>query len=470
MTRRPAAVRVLCAASLLGALLLVASLASGATRRPAGAPGTWTVVGSGIRTVSGQIGTARTADGVLHVVWSRGGPGTPWELLDTTVSPAGKVSAPRSIVSGWSRIDDVDATAFDGKPLAAVFAGTKTDRTSDPTEGLNLATYDGSGWTVGSAAIYAKDFASSSVPSIGYTGRGDLVQAWSGGGQVYYHVGVDPNVRAQGLGPGGNVKLAGSNAGVVAASMPDAFTLAWCRSDGQAGLWSAELGGENLTHGAVRLRGSETTRCPAAARTALARQQHAVNASIAGSVAAERSVGFWYNAAQPPENVAGGSAIKQQVAIASAPDGSMWVGWRDATRDRLRFRRTDHGSDYFGAVVSVPLPPGQDSVYTLDLSAQDDRLDIVARATKGSAVTLFHTQTFPGLTVRATAKNGRVTVTVLDAASPVPGSTVRVGGRVLHTDAKGQVTTTLPKGTYRVVASKPKYVGATTSVRVAAPR
>jgi len=52
-------------------------VAAATTNARSGAPGAWSVVGSGIRTVSGQIGTARTPDGVLHVIWSRGGAGTP---------------------------------------------------------------------------------------------------------------------------------------------------------------------------------------------------------------------------------------------------------------------------------------------------------------------------------------------------------------------------------------------------------
>lgn len=467
MTRRLFPVRVLCAGALLGALLLVAGLASGATRQAVGAPGTWTLAGSGIRTVSGQIGTARTADGILHIVWSRGGAGKPWELLETTVSPGGKVSASRTIISGWSRIDDVSATTFQGKPLTAVFAGTKTDKTGDPTEGLNLATNEGGGWTVGSAAIYTRDFASSSVPSIGYPRRGDLVEAWSANGRVVVHVGYDPNVPAQVIAPGQNVKVSGWTQPGPGQDSLGQVTVAWCRSDGQPGLWADEVGGDNVFT-PTRLKGSETTRCPAAARTALARREDAINASLAGSVGSERTIRLWYNSTQEPTLVAGGHGIKQQVAIASDPIGKMWVGWRDATTNRLRFRRSD-GSTTFGAVVSVRIPPSQDAVYTLDLSAQGDRLDIVARTTKGSAVSLFHTQVFPGLTVAATSKDGRVTVKVTDAGQPVAGATVRVGGRVLRTGDDGQASATLPKGVYKVVASKAKYVGATTSVRVAAP-
>ena len=76
-----------------------------------------------------------------------------------------------TIVSGWSRIDDVDATVTKGKPLTIAFTGTKTDTTGDPTNGLNVATKNGS-WTVGAAAVYSTDLVGSSVPAIGYSAAG----------------------------------------------------------------------------------------------------------------------------------------------------------------------------------------------------------------------------------------------------------------------------------------------------------
>jgi hypothetical protein len=97
------------------------------------------------------------------------------------------------------------------------------------------------------------------------------------------------------------------------------------------------------------------------------------------------------------------------------------VGWRDADSGRLQFRRSSF-PDYkhWGAVVSTAIPTSEDAVYTLDLSAQTDRVDVIVRTTKGSAVSLFHTQMFPGLTVEATSKAGQVTVHVTDAGDPRP--------------------------------------------------
>jgi len=453
------ATALLCSAVALS--VVCSMVASGATASRAGAPGSWSLVGSGIRSLSGQSGIARTPDGVLHVLWSRGGAGTPYALFETRVSPAGQASAARAIVSGWSRIDDVAAAAFKGRPLSVVFTGTKTDTTGDPADGLNLATSSGSGWTVASAAIYKTDFAGSSVPSIGFTRSGTLVQAWSGNGEVLAHVGIDPNVPTRKIGKGGNVTLLGWNEAGKPVSERERVLVAWCG----AGLHAVEFASDTPSP-LRRLAGSESTRSPAASRTAYTRNPEGVdNSSAAASVNSERSVRFWYNAVAQPTEVAGGSGIKQQVAVAADPEGRVWVGWRDADTGQLRLRRSN-GSDTFGAVVSTAIPASQDSVYNLDLAAQDDRVDVIARTTKGSAVSLFHTQMFPGLSVEATSKGGRVTVLVSDAGVPVAGSNVSVGGQLLHTGPGGRVATELPSGNYDITAAKNKYVGATTHVRV----
>src|SRR3954454_3678887 len=284
---RRSVLALLCATALLGGLLLLATVASGTTSMRAGAPGTWSLLGSGIRTVSGQIGTARTADGVLHVIWSRGGAGTPYGLFETAVTPAGKVSAAQTIVSGWARIDDVDATVTKGKPLTIGFTGTKTDTTGDPTNGLTLATKNGS-WTVGAAAVYSTDLVGSSVPAIGYSTTGQPVQAWSAGGKITVHVGTDPAKPARSFGEvGGNVVLTQQVAiGTTPNSANDSTGIGW---GGDAGIFwgvAAVSPDPKIGFKGQVPPGSSTTRCPAAARTNLI-LGHAGGFFAAASVAAE---------------------------------------------------------------------------------------------------------------------------------------------------------------------------------------
>jgi hypothetical protein len=423
MLNHPSATRVrLCAAALLFSAALLSAVystvaASGATSSRTGAPGSWSLVGSGMRSVSGQIGTARTADHVLHVIWSRGSAGAPEELRETTISPAGKVASPTVIVSGWSRIDDVAATSATGKPLTVVFTGTKTDTTGDPTNGLNLATKSGSVWTVGTSAIYQANFASSSVPAVGYGRLGSFQQAWSADGDIVVHAGIDPTQSAVSYGKGSNVSLEQSS--YADGNGADSGGVAWCSSGAKPGIyWHTVWPGLPSSAYPLQLMpGSETTRCPAASRTAVA------DVYTAASVASERTVRVWEvnGLTVGSSDAATGPGIKQQIALARDLHGRVWVGWRDADSGRLQFRRSSF-PDYkhWGAVVSTAIPTSEDAVYTLDLSAQTDRVDVIVRTTKGSAVSLFHTQMFPGLTVEATSKAGQVTVHVTDAGDPRP--------------------------------------------------
>jgi hypothetical protein len=456
---------LLCAIALLGGLLLLATVASGATSMRAGAPGTWSLLGSGMRTVSGQIGTARTSDGVLHVIWSRGGAGTPYALFETAVTPAGKVSPAQTIVSGWSRIDDVDATVTKGEPLTIGFTGTKTDKTGDPTNGLTLATKNGS-WTVGAAAVYSTDLVGSSVPAIGYSTRGQPIQAWSAGGKLTVHVGIDPAQPARSFGEvGGNVVLTQQVAiGTTPNPANDSTGIGWC---GDAGIFwgvAAVTPDPKIGLRGQVLPGSSTTRCPAAARTNLI-LGHDGGFFAAASVAAERKVLVWHIGDQPM-TAAAGTGIKQQIALGSDPVSRLWIAWRDTNSNRLLLRRSNRSANGWGAVVSTKLPPSQDSLYQLTIDGQKDRADVIARTTKGSAVSLFHTQMWPGLSVEASNKAGLVTVSVTDAGEAVPGVTVRIGGHSLRANERGQASLKLQAGTYRVAASKTKYVSANTSVRV----
>jgi hypothetical protein len=76
---------------------------------------------------------------------------------------------------------------------------------------------------------------------------------------------------------------------------------------------------------------------------------------------------------------------------------------------------------------------------------------------------------WPGLTVKATSKAGRVTVAVTAAGDPVPGSSVLVGSHRLRTNADGEATIVLSPGSYKVSASKLHYGSANSSIRTRVP-
>jgi hypothetical protein len=413
-----------------------------------------------MRSISGRIGVARTSDGVLHIVWSRGGAGTAWALFDTAVTPAGNVAAPKVIASGWSRIDDPAVVAH-GRALTVVFPGVKTDKTGDPTDGLDSATNSGGGWSVRAAAIDASDFAGSPVPALAQTTDAKLVQAWPANGQVAVQSGLDPAATVQrGFGKGDNVALAGS----------DSVWVGWCGTQPGIFVRAVNPGSAAPTGPTLRMPGSQTTRCPAATRVQLVARAGG-GAFAAASVSSERAVLVWKVGSSAATTVAGDSGIKQQIALAADPDGRLWVGWRDTSSGQLLFRRSNRTATEWGAVVSTSVPASQDGVYNLDLAGQSDRVDAIARTARSSSgVSLLHTQIFPGLTVSATGTSGHATVVVTDAGDPVAGSTVHVGTHLLRTTGDGTAGLDLAPGSYAVSATKADYVGASTHVSVKPPK
>src|SRR5262249_21252957 len=74
------------AAIALGVVALAAGIALAAQARPS-AGTAWARI-SGPTQPGAQLGLARTADGVLHVVWNKGN--SPTSIYETRVSPAGR--------------------------------------------------------------------------------------------------------------------------------------------------------------------------------------------------------------------------------------------------------------------------------------------------------------------------------------------------------------------------------------------
>lgn len=105
--------------SALGAALLVAAPAA------AGPPGTWTQVTSEPQpSNTREIGLERTADGVLHLVWTRDN-GASEQVLHSSIPLSGsEVVGPDQLVSTTSALNpSVDLIAGPGGGLRAFFSG-----------------------------------------------------------------------------------------------------------------------------------------------------------------------------------------------------------------------------------------------------------------------------------------------------------------------------------------------------------
>jgi hypothetical protein len=452
---------------VFGAVITTALLA-GVTAN-AGAAKRWSSLKtSGQLNISDLVGTARTADGTLHVAWHRRTANGLYDLFQTPVTARGRVGTPVPIVTGWASIGGPSLLAS-GTALNAFFSGSRTQVTGDPSFGLDSSVSGDGGttWSLAPTAVAAGDFVEARDSSVALGPHG-LLASWYAGSETVVHLGTDPNTPSQrgyGLGTGQALAV---NFG--------AAEVAWCTGvQGPNGVFVESVDPATaLPFGAARIVPGSTSRasdgtpeayCSPSARVPLVARL-AKGFFVATVDGSRRTVIGWRVGTARSQRLAGGSAFKQYVAAAGSPRRpSVWVGWVDENGN-IVLRRSNPTATVFGAPVTVP-GPQDGSSFGLDLNAQADRVDLIVRVEHNDgSVGLEHAQSFPGLTLVASGHR-RLSFRVLDAGLPVQNATVRVAGRSAVTGADGRVTITVTSpGRYTASASAPKYVSATAAVSV----
>jgi len=120
-----------------------------------------------------------------------------------------------------------------------------------------------------------------------------------------------------------------------------------------------------------------------------------------------------------------------------------------------RLRDAAHGSAPI--VVRTPLPAGKTG-YALEAVGLAGRVQAIVNVTGTPGNTLWRNELIPGLAARAVRKP-KPTVKVRDDIAPVKGATIRGGGKVVKTNAKGIASLKGFKRHARVAVTKAGYVG-----------
>jgi hypothetical protein len=448
------------------AVVVAVALAPAAAAEAAG----WKQVTATSGSAIDQVGTLRTADGVLHVAWHRrSGPNTE-DMLHTRIEPNGRVGATTPINIGWAGMLDAALTPVPGG-IRAFWGGIRTTESLEPNRELNsaLSLDGGATWAlqIGSVApagaqVYGSDVSAATLSD------GTPLQAWSGTLGTWVHSGIDPatpnhDYQAP-LGSYGNFPG-------IAADAAGRAVMAWFSSaTGHVGVLAQDVahdgspvGGPVTMPGTQVMIGNGTvTRTPIVARSG-------------GGFYVAYPVGY-----PSPTQVrlwrvgAGKSTLIARAAgnpsVAVAPDGAgrLWVAWSAGTfgSKRILARRSNRSATVFGATVSAGVAKGANSVAALDAGATAGAVDLLALFGIGtqSGGATYVKRVLPGLTVRATprklpARPVTVTFTVTDAGDPVEGAKVKAGGGSDVTDAKGRATLTL-KGKATVRAAAKGYTAA----------
>jgi hypothetical protein len=452
-----------------GALLSL----TGAAAAPAGTPGRWTSIVSGANapTTSQELGIARTPNGQLNVAWATGLA----SIHAVPISPAGQQGSTSTVISGANL--GADPTLIADPAGVRVFFGAIT-----PTQGLLTATAaSASGSWSGPSVVENAEFAYGRTAGVTRTSDGTLIETWYSAADIVVH---------RGLSPGGTVTIGSGGTN----SRPDIVTdasgavfVAWCQfGGGSQGVLVRRIDPAtgSPAGSTVQLPGSTTqtssgTQAACVLESEVSRHEPIVARAGGGVYVAGTSgypslnrVNVWrLNSSGAVAATYGVAATAMAVnhsepALAAAPDGRIWVAWLEpaGAGKRIVARRSNRAGTVFGAPVRRAAPAGF-SVGTVNLSAQNDRVDVLGIVAGTGGSSLQHTQLLPGLTLVRTrlARRGRgtaaVTFRVLDAADPVAGARVRAGGRTAVTGANGTATLVLRRGGV-ATAAKAGYVGA----------
>jgi hypothetical protein len=468
--------------AMFGALLTLAAPAAAT----AGPPGSWTKVSSPDQLNPSDLASlARTDDGFLHVAWFRRIPSSStYDLLVNPVSPAGVVGRETQVATGWVSLGGPTLLAS-GNELSLFFSGPETSTTGDPHDGLDLATSSDGGvsWAVAPNAIAAGDFVSARDASVVAVDRTHYLESWYAGRETVVHAGLDPLTSNQrGYGDGANQNVA-SNAFTKSGAL-----VAWCTAvQGANGVYvqpvdpqtGAPAGPVSLMPGSTVVRdGVAETFCPAAAKVPLVSMVaydngHYLSSGyfVASTDANRQAVRVWRVGSKNAMTLAAGDTTKQYLALANNSNGlgRLWVGWIEG--EKLKLRRSNNAATAFGKTVTVgSIPFGRGGVDALDLAGQGDRVDAVVRVTnENNEVALYHTQSYPGLTLSAIGGQSAV-FHVTDAGDPVSGARIKVAGHTLTTNTQGRATVRLRPGHFTATVSKAKYVSDSAKLQIRAPR
>jgi hypothetical protein len=126
--------------------------------------------------------------------------------------------------------------------------------------------------------------------------------------------------------------------------------------------------------------------------------------------------------------------------------------------------RSNMAATAFEPVQRLKLPQNtRDGLTFVQCEGSLGPVDLFADAFIGAAGGFWHTHVLPRFTLQARPSRGSVALVARDAGDPVAGATIKVAGKVLQTNASGQASVALRRGSYSATATAPTY--ASTSVR-----
>ena len=400
----------------LGAVVLATSATAGAG---------WSRI-SGPSQPGNQLGLARTADGVLHVVWNRGATNT--SIFETRLSAAGRAAGTSTVATGWNGNSGLALLTMPDGTLRLFAAGTGGINTfTAPAAGKSWAAQTGTSW--GGAVAEASAEIGATL-----TKAGQPVTAWRG----FAAEGVPPASIPQNGFEGGM-----GESYLATDAVTGAVVLSGETNAGQGGSYAQQilpgLGAKVLTTPLAKDWSVGPSGRIGASGVFLANADGStVRLSRYGGSSRTLARGPFFSA-----------------TVCAGPQGRLWVVWGASTG--LFVTRTSRAAGSLEPVQKLSLPTGPGLTYVqcegstgpLDLFADDGGF--------------WHARVLARLILHAAVARGRATISVRDAGDPVAGASVTVAGQHLKTGANGTVSVSLRSGHYSATVSAAGYSSTSTS-------
>jgi hypothetical protein len=435
-----------------------------------------------------EVSVARTADGNLHVVWTRPTPADPGngvDLLQTPISPGGSIGSAVTLASNWATLANPAVVAAGGQNLD-VFVGAT--RSINPAETIgNLAwfgsTNGGATWTLwpDDLTTTGSPAGSDTAAALGADNATPFI-AWGSSSCLCVHRGVmqTPNSDFQaGL---GNY---GYEPGIAIDQATHQLVVAWySNASAHHGMFAApvnQLTGARLSNPVAMPGTTNLPDGPFAGRTQIAaRAGGGLYMVSVGGYPSHKKVLLWRVGASRSTRIARTRSDVEGFGLAATPTGRIWVFWAaESSSDKpvVYAKRSNSSVSAWGATIKISPPAHATTSWNLVGNAQSSQLDLLGSFTVGSSESSWHTQVLPGLSLAASPsrlhvgkKAHKVTFTVTDAGAAVQGATVHVGSASGQSNATGKVTLALGpfkhKTRVHAHATRSGYVSASITLRV----
>ncbi len=433
----------------LVAALAVASLAAAsslAVQARSTAPTAWTRI-SGPTQPGIQLGLARTADGVLHVIWNRGSSST--SILETRLSPAGKVIGTSTVATGWGGNGGLALLVMPDKTLRLFAAGSVKPLSA--ASGINTLTAPAAGgkWSL-QTGVYWGGAVANAAAQIGatLTRDGQPVTAWAG-------------TAAQGVPP----------TSIPPAYVPDqtGTGLATDAATGAVVMSGVTISGKGGVFVKKVLPGagpSVTLPLPFGTNNWYSAVSGRIGAAGVYVAYVDTKAMHLYRYGAKSRTLATGPYTS--AGLCAGPAGRLWIVWGDQA-DGLFVTRSNKAVSGFEPVQKLTGPGGSsDGLAFVQCEGSVGPLDLFADINIANG--FWHTQVLAQLSLRAqvakTKAGTKVTISARDAGDPVAGVAVVVSGKHAQTDARGRATLSLQPGTYTATATAVGYAPATAKFTV----